>query len=35
VVAGLYGLAFMIPMRLWVGEPGLWTHDPTSWPFGG
>ena len=35
VVAGLWGLAVMIPMRTWIGDPGLWECDPSTWPFGG
>ena len=35
VVAGLYGLLVMIPLRLWVGDPELWTFNASTWPFGG
>ena len=33
VVAGLWGLGVMIPLRLWVGDSSLWEFDPSRWPF--
>jgi phosphatidylglycerophosphatase A len=30
VMAGLWGLAVMIPLRLWAGEPSLWEYHPAA-----
>jgi len=35
VVAGLWGLAVMIPARLWIGDGTLWECNRSAWPFGG
>ncbi len=35
VMAGLWGLAVMIPARLWIGDAALWECNRSAWSFGG